>query len=319
MPARTNNFQKLVKVINSHLAPTDAKVTESAMLYDSEAKTDREVDILIESTMSGCDIKIGVEVSEIGNPMNVQHLQAFREKHRIIGINKTVVVSKNGFTAPAKSYAEKNHMKLLTFNSAKSENWVKNFERLKGLSVYGRNYFIRSISMRCSTDQAESGFVFNQSVKVRHADKVEDLSEFCRNAFINSQISTTKFKELKENEESGGDDPWIDIGFALEGAYEFLDEQQRKAWPSGIDLRMGYKTNYRALNAKQVRYDDKEMVVGGYFDKEKSEFAHVALTHVNGEITGTLEVGANILPIFQMSPKPSKIPKAVKTEKSSKT
>lgn len=54
MPARTNHYQKLVKIINRELASADANLTESAMLYDYEGKCEREVDILIESEISGC-------------------------------------------------------------------------------------------------------------------------------------------------------------------------------------------------------------------------------------------------------------------------
>ena len=79
---------------------------------------------------------------------------------------------------------------------------------------------------------------------------------------------------------------------------------------------MGYKTNYRLIDSKQVTYDKKKMVVDGYFDKQKSKYAHVALTHANGEITGTLEVAASLLPIFQKLSDPLKKGKTSKSTKS---
>ena len=95
MPARTNEFQKLVKVINHHLVPTGAKITESAMLYDSESEINREIDILVESTLLNCDIKIGIECTTNRRPLDVRIIESYREKHRKVGINQTVIVSKS--------------------------------------------------------------------------------------------------------------------------------------------------------------------------------------------------------------------------------
>jgi hypothetical protein len=296
MPARTNDFQKLIKVINRHLAPTDAKITESAMLYDPEADAKREIDILVESTLLNCNIKIGIECTAVRSPLEIRQIESFKEKHRKVGINQTVVVSKNGFTDSAKKYAAKNQIKLLTFNSAKSENWLKTFERLKNLSVYGRNYFLRNVSTIIDKDKAEPGFIFNHQVTVISNGESVPINKFAGDLFISSEISKHAIKELKENEELG-EDPWIEVGFQLDEKYKFRDLAGRVAKPVSISVVMGYKSKYRPLDTKQVSYDGIDLIVGGFFDKEAGDFAHVAINEVDGKIKGTLEVGEKFMPV----------------------
>ena len=47
MPQRTNDFQSLMYLIQSQLAPTSARVEQSAYLTDKAIDSDREIDILI--------------------------------------------------------------------------------------------------------------------------------------------------------------------------------------------------------------------------------------------------------------------------------
>lgn len=293
MPARSNHFQKLVKAINHHLAPAGAKVTESAMLYDSEAETDREIDILVESTILNCSLKIGIECTTEAAPLDVRKIESFKEKHRKVGINKTIVVAKNGFSDSAKKYAEKHNIRLLTFKAAQKENWAKKFELLQGLSVYGRNYHLRSVSAVIAEDRATTGFSFDIGTVVSTAEGQVPLAKFAGDLFISSEVSKTAFKELMENEKNGND-PWVEVGFDLHEQHEFTDSTGKTARPKSIAIVMGYKSNYRSLETKQVEYDGQDMVVGGFFDKSGS--AHVAIGEVDGKLSGTLEVSENLMP-----------------------
>lgn len=293
MPARSNHFQKLVKAINHHLAPAGAKITESAMLHDSEAETGREIDILVESTILNCTLKIGIECTTESAPLDVRKIESFKEKHRKVGINKTIVVSKNGFSEAAKKYAEKNNIRLLTFRAAQKENWSKKFEQLQSLSVYGRNYTLRSISAIIEKDHATPDFSFDGGTIVSTMEGRIPLAKFAGDLFISAEISKKAFKELMDNEKNGSD-PWIEVGFDLQAQYEFTDSAGRTARPQSITIVMGYKSNYRSLEAKQVEYDGQDIVVGGFFDKDGS--AHVAIGEVDGKLSGTLEVSENFLP-----------------------
>lgn len=293
MPARTNHFQKLVKTINQHLAPAGAKITESAMLYDSEAETDREIDILVESTILNCSLRIGIECTTERAPLDVRKIESFKEKHRKVGINQTIIVSKNGFSDSSKKYAQKNNIRLLTFKAAQKENWGKKFERLQGLSLYGRSYTLRSISAVIENNNATPGFSFDIDTVVSTTEGQIPLAKFAGDLFVSTEVSKKAFKDLIENENKGND-PWIEVGFDLHEQYEFTDSAGKTARPKTITIVMGYKSNYRSLETKRVEYDGQDMVVGGFFDKDGS--AHIAIGEVDGKISGTLEVSENFLP-----------------------
>ncbi len=296
MPARTNHYQKLVKIINRELASVDARLTESAMLYDSEGKCEREIDILVESLVFGCEIKIGIECTELSKPLGIRALESFKEKHRKVGINKTVVVSQSGFSRPAKEYADINHIKILTFNAARSENWSKYFSPLRDMAMYGRAYKIDTLSIGCDVEQTKDGFEFGITSKVIVNDEFVDVAKFATDIWIGSDITKTYFKELKENELSGAAEPWAEIQVVLGQNYIFEDCRGVRVKPNTMNIRMTYSSNYRALSPKQVEYDGKEYLVGGFFDKKKSEYAHFAVTENAGQLKGSMEASLNLFP-----------------------
>jgi hypothetical protein len=297
MPQRTNAFQKLVKTINTHLAQSGVKVIESAMFHDKEAGIKREVDILVESTVHGCNIRIGIECNERKRPLDVVVIDGIHAKHRKIGINQTIIVSKHGFTQGAKTQAAHHNIKLLTFNSAQKEDWLEQFKSLQGLSLYARQYYPKSINFSMSPAQAASGFEFGPQITVLLDEKEVPLLDYARDLFLSSGISTTRAKELMANEQSGGADPFVLVGFDLEEKINFKDTSGRIAKPKGIEVVLSYSSNYRSLETKQVGYQGKDMVVGGFFD-EKSH-ANVAFSEIDGKLTGTLEAGGELFPPMQ--------------------
>lgn len=297
MPARTNNFQKLVKVINHSLAPTDAKITESAMLYDPESETNREIDILIESNLLNCNIKIGIECTSISRPLDVRAIESFREKHRKVGINQTIVVSKNGFASTAKKYAEKNNIRLLTFNDAKNENWSKKFEKLKSLSMYARNYSLRNLSVVFPKD-ANLEFVFDNLVTVQFKGVFVSIYDFAQNVFLSANIGKLVTGELQANEESGGD-PWVEVGFALNGSFVFKDKNGQEARPIEIIMTMNYKSSYCGLNSRQVEYDGKELVVGVSTDGCNNNLASIAIKESENRLVANLEISHKLFPTIK--------------------
>lgn len=294
MPARTNYFQKLVKVINRRLAGSGAKITESAMIFDTEAETDREVDILIEGSTNGVPFRIGIECTDPAKPLEIRPIEGFREKHRKLGITQTIVVTSRGFSAPAKRYAEKNGIKLLTVGDATSENWLKTFKHFQDLSIYGRTYFLKSVSFEISPNAVDPEFVFDTKVYTIQDGERVPLVLFAGRTFQNSGITRHAFRELKQNET--GAEPWIEVGFTLEGAIEFLDSAGRSARPEGLIVVMGYRSKYRELNMKSVSYDGNELAAGGFFDKDGGEFANVAINEVDGALQGSVEVSASLIP-----------------------
>lgn len=295
MPQRTNDFQKLVKIINSHLAPSGAKITESAMLYDNDAETNREVDILVEAECLNCEIKIGIECNARATPLDTTIIEGFKEKHRKLGIHQTIVVSKHGFSKTAKNYAGKNNIKLLTFSAAIKENWSEIYERFKGLSFYSRTYFLKEVSLKMPPNCNGANFNMNLSVQAMLPDGPMPVAEFATNIFKFSDASERAFKELKDNEENGND-PWVKVGFNIGGKIEFKDQNGQSVWPELIEVVLGYKSKYRDLNVGEVSYDGKDLVAGGFFDKKSNESAYIAIAEEAGSVIGKLEISGAMFP-----------------------
>jgi hypothetical protein len=301
MPARTNHFQKLVKVINLRLAETGATVRESAMLHDKSANVDREVDVLIEVAAGPYPLRIGVEANEGYRPMSLSLLEGFLIKHRNIGINKSVIVSKNGFTKSAREFAKNNGILLLKFGEAHSAGWLKTYQKLADLSVYGRTYKLREISFKALSGDILPEFDWKSAVTVLHGGKVVPLVQFAGELFMNSGITKQAFKELKENEESGGDDPFVFASFDLNQHYDFTDSHGNVCRPRQMEVVFGYKSKYRNLDMSNISYGDEELAVGGVMEPgAPGDHVHVAINDVDGSLIASVDVGGAFLPSADM-------------------
>lgn len=124
MPRRSNWFQNLIAVIERQLAPTDAKVTESAMVWDPQACVDREIDILIETRLGIHSVTIGVEcIGGESRPADVQWVERIHGKHESLPIDRSILVSRTGFSTTALKKAEAMGMETLALSDALDLDW----------------------------------------------------------------------------------------------------------------------------------------------------------------------------------------------------
>ena len=127
MPKRSNDFQSLIKFIYDRITPEGGKVTESAMVYDKDAKTLREVDILIEQKVSGHKIKIAVECRDRSRKDTVEWIDALIGKTSSLDVDKVVAVSKKGFAKTAIKKAESHGIDTLSIEEASEKEWESYF------------------------------------------------------------------------------------------------------------------------------------------------------------------------------------------------
>lgn len=122
MPKRSNQFQRLVLLINSCLAG-DAQVIESAMLKDKITGESREVDVLISTNVSGYIVDIAVEVVARGRKADTPWVESMYSKHSSLPTNKLILVSEKGFTLPALKKAKFYGIEAVTIESALAADW----------------------------------------------------------------------------------------------------------------------------------------------------------------------------------------------------
>lgn len=103
MPERTNDFQRLIATIYDQITANEATVTESAMVFDRDSKTLREVDILVEYRFAHHNFKLMIECRDRARKDTVEWIDSLLGKIGSLEVNKVVAVSKEGFTKSAKA------------------------------------------------------------------------------------------------------------------------------------------------------------------------------------------------------------------------
>jgi hypothetical protein len=134
MPQRTNDFQRLIKTIYEQIVPEGATVTESGLVFDKDAETLREVDILVEYKYAGHQFRFIVECRDRSRPATVEWIDSLVGKANSLDVNKVIAVSSRGFAKAAIEKASKNGIEALSLKEATEADW-KRFYIKPGITV----------------------------------------------------------------------------------------------------------------------------------------------------------------------------------------
>ena len=122
MPRRSNQFQRLVLLINGCLAG-NTRVTESAMVPDKITGELREVDVLITANASSYEVQIAIEVVARGRKADTPWVESMQSKHATLPTDKLILVAESGFTAPALRKAQFYGIEAVTIEDAFATDW----------------------------------------------------------------------------------------------------------------------------------------------------------------------------------------------------
>lgn len=122
MPRRSNQFQRLVLLINRTLA-VNARVVESAMVTDKITGQQREVDVLITTNASSYEVHIAIEVVARGRKADTPWVESMYSKHASLPTDKLILVAENGFTFPALKKAKFYGIKAVKIETALAADW----------------------------------------------------------------------------------------------------------------------------------------------------------------------------------------------------
>src|SRR4051794_9352503 len=81
MPKRTNEFQELVSLIRHSLAREGDSIEDSAMVKVQGLETEREIDILHQTSDGFSTTKIAIEARDEGRPLDVGTLDELKSKY----------------------------------------------------------------------------------------------------------------------------------------------------------------------------------------------------------------------------------------------
>jgi len=117
MPQRTNEYQRLVKLIHQALAGRTAKVSESVLVKASGIGDVREIDVLVESEIPTYRMKVAIEAKDQKRKLSQTDMDAFIGKYCEGGkliVDKVVIVCRNGYSKPARRRAKVVGIELVT-------------------------------------------------------------------------------------------------------------------------------------------------------------------------------------------------------------
>ncbi|MGB1201707.1 MAG: restriction endonuclease [Cognaticolwellia aestuarii] len=253
VPKRTNEYQKLILAINQHLAPSNAKVTESKMLYDPISEKNREIDILIEDNSGPYTFKIGIECTAKSRPIGVPALEQLITKHKNVGIHKTVIVSKSGFAVSAQKFAKKNQIDAISFGQALSQSWPSFLNKVKDVQLVLHSTTIDDIGFNVT--------FLESADKVEHSLKSTVLTETNENVlisnFVYDLISSGSTANIKKSRRTDGEKTENSSKHCQEWLFEreiiIIDKNGIKAKCS--ELSANY-TIVRSTSPQQLNYEE---------------------------------------------------------------
>lgn len=155
MPRRTNEFQQIVFIIQRQLAGK-AVVTESMMLKDVFTGRDVEVDVVVVARVAGCEIVIGVECTAEARPATVEWVREMLGKHDSLPIDKTILVSRSGFTPDALMLANARNIAALTLETAEQSDWSDLIRDLNDLTLSKFDFSILNGEVQVVCNQVDS-------------------------------------------------------------------------------------------------------------------------------------------------------------------
>ena len=118
MPKRSNDFQRFIAILERLAASPTARVVESSELAEYPKSSPRELDILVEDTVSGHPIRIAVECRDYKRKQDKTWIDTLVGKYRDLQIDKVVAVSSSGFTKGAIEKAAAVGISALTLRAA---------------------------------------------------------------------------------------------------------------------------------------------------------------------------------------------------------
>ncbi|SFO38501.1 restriction endonuclease [Nitrosospira briensis] len=130
MPKRSNEFQRLIKVIYDAMAGVEGgSVTESAMLREPDG-TAREIDILIETSSHSHTLRIAVECRDRSRKGDVEWIDGLLGKYRNLDIQKIIAVSRSGFSRAAEAKARAGGIETRLLPQCIEADWSNEFVKL---------------------------------------------------------------------------------------------------------------------------------------------------------------------------------------------
>lgn len=253
MPKRTNEYQKLILAINQHLASSDAIVTESRMLWDALSEQNREIDILIEDNSGPYKVTIGIECTAKSRPVGVPTMEQLINKHKSVGIQKTVIVSKSGFAVSAKKYAKKMQIDAISFGQALTKPWPSYLNKAKNVRLILHSTTIDDIDFNVTfLEDAEKVEYSLETTVLTYTNEILLISDFVYDLISSPSTQNINESNIVDVEMTNG-------GSKHYGEWEFKHEiiiTDKNGVKAKCTKMSASYTVVRSSSPEQLNYED---------------------------------------------------------------
>lgn len=130
LPARSNEFQRLILVIERALSGTNTTVKESFMFADPVTGEDREIDIALLASIGKHQVVVAVETRDRTRKADVTWIDELIGKYQNTGFS-IVAISKNGFTKNASLKAKVLGIEAISLVDAERKDWPAIFRNAR--------------------------------------------------------------------------------------------------------------------------------------------------------------------------------------------
>jgi len=115
-------FEKLVAKVQQELAP-NASVIHNDHIWGQDSQTNRQIDISIREQIGQYNLLIVMGCKDYKKPVDIQEVEAFKNKVKDVRANKGAMVAPNGFTEGAVKVAKHCAIDLYRLIDAEAHDW----------------------------------------------------------------------------------------------------------------------------------------------------------------------------------------------------
>lgn len=253
MPARTNEFQRMIFAIQSHISD-GAVVTESKFLIDRDTQNPVEIDVVVEDVVGGFPIVVGIECVDRKRPATIEWLREMIAKHQGLPISKTVLVSKSGFTKEAALKAKKNNIEILTPKQAEVFPWSSLFKKIENSNAVGFEFYLKKLSIKFH------GSIENRNIKLTSESKVSiesNLIPLPQLAMEAAEALGILRKILEDFHGIPKSKDHFDFSFIINNDAYLFDDNCIKVRIREISASIGFKFKSQGLKFSSINFNNQ--------------------------------------------------------------
>ena len=297
MPKKTNHFQQLVYLIQHQLA--DRALVKNSVMVDpkSDDGEKREVDIVITSKVGNINFIIGIECIDKNRVADVTWVEQMHAKHQKLKIDKTILISKSGYTRQAKVDAKNYGIDLLKWSKAGSKNWDAYINLFRNSKLVEYSFQVAGYSFNIN----DNNFTQDTLTKYRYSIFIDEeknelpIIDYLTNVLIRGDIVCRFFEDFNKSFKNK-DIPYILVRFTPPEKIYIKADSNKFYSIASAEIKVYIKEDnikfntfdYDNIDSSSVLHSKTKNIFSK--SKKKNEEISICLRDVNGVFQPSLYI-----------------------------